>query len=192
MILMVVTMRRRIAPFYRFPFLSCCPPIVATMLCSSRFTKSLAKGMERLGCVWRCGGGSGTQFKPLPSTHSTFPFGYLIQHGQLFDPSSPPFSLIVSPVSALTGLPSVIVSLPLERSFLAYAFPLLDMCYPRLSYLYLSSFPSLLCPPMCSYSFGYDHHHHHCYLLFAFICLEENTNKRTYVLPSCPVLPCLL
>jgi hypothetical protein len=67
-------------------------------------------GNDLVVCV-EVGGGSGAQFKPLPPTHSTSPFGYPIQHGQLFDPSSLPFSLILSPVSALTGLLSVIVFL---------------------------------------------------------------------------------
>lgn len=135
---MVVMMRRRIAPFYRFLFFSCCPPIFAAMLCSSQFTKSLAKIWKRLGCVhvgveeWRRFGSS---IQTTPS-HSISPF----QHGQLFDPSFLPFLSSYS-CSVLTGLLSVIVFFPPERSFLAYAFPLLDMCSPRLSYLYLSSFP---------------------------------------------------
>jgi hypothetical protein len=72
-------------------------------------------------------------------------------------------------------------------SFLAYAFPLLDMCSLRL--LRVSIFVSRLCSvhPCALIPFAYDHHQHH-HLLFAFICLEEKTNKRTYVLPSCPVL----
>ena len=74
---------------------------------------------------------------------------------RLPNPSFPPVFFHPIACYALTGLLSVIVFLPPERSFLAYAFPLLDMCSLRLgspTCIYLL-FPSLLCPPMCSYSF---------------------------------------
>jgi hypothetical protein len=169
-------MRRRIAPFYFF----------LAVLQSSRLCYALLNppsrwqyGNDLVVQVWRCGGGSGAQTAP---SHSTSPFGYPIQHGQLFDTS---FSSVFShPICccALTGLPSVIVFFPPERSFLAYAFPLLDMCNLRLTYLYLSFFSHLCSVHPCALiPLAYDHHHHHHHhLLFVFIYLEEKTNEPTY------------
>jgi hypothetical protein len=151
------------------------------MLYSSQFTRSLAI-WNRLGFVWRCGGGWGAQTTP---SHSTPPFGYPIQHGQPFDPSLCPFSLILSAVMLSAGY-SPLLCCPPERSFLAYAFPLLDTCSLRLSYLYLSSFPiSAVSTPCAVIPFAYDHHHHYHNPLFVFIYLEEKRNQRTYKLPSC-------
>jgi len=107
------------------------------------------------------------------------------QHGQLFDPSSPPFSLCY----VLTELLSVIVFLPPERSFLAYAFPLLDMCSLRLSYLYLSSFPisALSTHVLLFLSLMIT-----TITITTFICfhLARRKNKQTYLrtsVLSCPV-----
>src|SRR6266403_5723602 len=98
---MVVTTRRRMAPFF----------FLLAVLQSSRlcFTKLLGKVWKRLGCVCRCGGGLGAQTSP---SHSIFPFGYPIQHGQLFDPSFPPFSLILSPVMLSPGYPPLLCYIP--------------------------------------------------------------------------------
>ncbi len=57
----------------------------------------------------------------------------------------------------LTLSPLLLRVFPPERSFLAYAFPLLDMCKPRLTLLRVSIFfshLSALYPPVCSYSFS--------------------------------------
>src|SRR6267154_6558026 len=98
-------------------FFSRCPPIVAAMLCSSRFTKSSAKVWKRLGCVCRSGGVE--EVLELNSNHSLS----LDLPIRLPNPSFPPVFFHPIACYALTGLLSVIVFLPPERSFFAYAFP---------------------------------------------------------------------
>ena len=68
-----------------------------------------------------------------------------------------------------------------ELPFLAYAFPFLDMCSSRLSYVYLSSFPISAVSvyyPCASIPFAYDHHHHLFYYIFS---VSKKSKKHTYL-----------
>ena len=71
-----------------------------------------------------------------------------------------------------------------ELPFLAYAFPFLDMCSPRLPYVYLSSFPISAVSvyyPCASIPFAYDHHH----LFYYIFSVSKKSKKHTYL---CSVL----
>ena len=141
--------------------------------------------------VWRRQGGS----NPTPFD-STFPFGYPIQHGQLFDPSF--FPVFSHPISccALSVLLSVIVFFPSpERSFLAYAFPLLDMCNPRLGLpVSIFLFPiSALSTHVLLFLSLMITHHQHITTLYLFSSISKEKKKRNpYILLFCSVLSCLL
>jgi hypothetical protein len=100
----------------------------------------------------------------------------------------PPFTLTVCHVMfSPTYSPLLLCLFPPERSFLAYAFPLLDMCNPRLSYLYLSSFPisALLSTHVLLFLPHHHHHHHHHHHLYLFSSIFQRKKRKpihTYIL----------
>ena len=135
--------------------------------------------------MWRRGGaegfGSSNHSLPLDT-----PFGYPIQHGQFLIRHFPRFSCY-SRICVLS---------PPERSFLAYAFPLLDMCKPRLSYpvsIFLSHICSVQPHVLLSLSLMITTSTITSFYLFSFISEKEkqNTKMHSYLhkLPflSCPV-----
>jgi hypothetical protein len=156
------------------------------MLYSPQFAKSLV-----VWTTWLCveeWGRLGSSNHPLPLDSPTRLRYSATQsnHGQLFDSRFLTSYLLLC--SQQVTLCYCVV--PPERSFLAYAFPLLDMCSLCLSYLYLSSFPISPCAVI---PFAYDHHHHHHNLLFVFIYLKEKKKQSvpTYF-RSVLSVPCLL
>ncbi len=177
MIIMVFTGGGEIAP--HFLFLRC-PPIVAAVLCFS-----IRQGYWQVyGIKWK----EVWNLKPSPPT--------LLPLTRLPNTTWTTVLLAI-PLSALTYArvmfsptysPLLLCLFPPERSFLAYAFPLLDMCNPCLSYLYLSSFPISALLSTHVLLFLPHHHHHHLYL-FSSIFRRKNANPYipTSFLP-CPIL----